>query len=120
MYQQSYNSESNASDLIMKTNSDIISEIGKFIKHHRVKQNKTQEELAKESGIKRVTIARIENGSNFNIMTFIQLLRHLNILEEVMNTFKVASYISPIAYMKMHGKIPKRIRHSLKNKIKND
>lgn len=86
--------------------------IGKYIKHHRLKWNKTQEELAEDSGVKRETIARMENGSAFNMLTFIRLLRHLNVLEEVMSAFRVPDYISPSLYMKMRGKAPKRIRHS--------
>lgn len=109
MYQTNHNF---TSDHLMMTNSAIIAEIGKYIKHHRLRQNKTQKELATDSGIKRETIARIENGSHFTIMTFIQLVKYLNILEEVRNMFKVPKYISPSIYMKMQKKQARRIRHS--------
>ena len=91
---------------------DMLWQMGKYLKHHRLKQNKTQEELSLDSGIQRETIARMENGSAFKMMTFICLLRHLNVLEEVMSTFRVPDYVSPSLYMKMRGKAPKRIRHT--------
>lgn len=108
MYEESYNKEK---ELVME-DSDIVWQMGKYIKHHRIKQNKTQKDLSVDSGIKRETIARMENGSTFNIMTFIRLLRYLNVLEEFANMFNVPDYISPSLYMKMRGRAPQRIRHS--------
>lgn len=109
MYQKAHNIHSN---ILTMENSSIISDMGKYIKYHRLTQNKTQKELALDSGIERETIARIENGATFNIGTFIQLLRHLNALEDFINIFKVENIITPSMYLKMQKKIPQRIRHS--------
>lgn len=99
-------------DLIGMSNSEIISDMGKYLKNYRLRKNKTQEELAMNSGIKRETIARIENGSNFTIGTFIQLLRHLNALDSIIDFFKPIDIISPSMYMKMQKKSRKRVKHS--------
>ena len=98
--------------LLMMTDSAIVGSIGEFIKHERLYQNKTQEELSLECGIKRKTLARVENGKPFNILTLIKLLRYLDLLENVMQVFKINNMISPIQFEKMQKKIRKRARQS--------
>ena len=97
--------------ILSLNNPDLASTMGLFIKHHRLKQNKTQEELSIQSGIKRKTITRIENGSTFNVITFLQILRSLNMLESIMYVFKIDDQISPLVYAKMQSKIRQRARH---------
>ncbi|MDR1090832.1 MAG: helix-turn-helix domain-containing protein [Prevotella sp.] len=54
---------------------DAISwQIGKFVRHHRIEQNKTQDALAREAGISRSTL--------------IQVLRVLDLLH-VINAFTI-------------------------------
>lgn len=109
MYNKNHNKKF---DLIGMSNSTIIADMGKYLKMHRLRQNQTQEELAIDSGIKRETIARIENGANFNIGTFIQILRHLNGLNEIIDFFRPIDVISPSLYMKMQKRKRIRIKHS--------
>lgn len=109
--------ESPINDLLMMSDSAIVGSIGKFIKHERLRKNKTQEELALESGIKRKTLVRLENGKTFNILTLVQILRHLDLLENIMRVFEINNMISPIQFEKMQKKLRKRARHS-KTKIK--
>lgn len=101
-------------NFISKTDSAFVSDMGKFIKHHRLNQNKTQSELCRESGIKPLTLSRIENGSSFTALTFIQLLRSLDLLDSVMYVFKIDDQISPILYAKMEAKKRQRVRHTTK------
>lgn len=109
MYNTTHNKEL---DLIGRTNSSIISDMGKYLKMYRLRQNKTQEELATDSGIKRETIARIENGANFNIDTFIQLLRYVDGLDWIINVFEPIDPISPSLYLKMQKRKRIRVKHS--------
>lgn len=90
----------------------VASEIGKFIRYHRLNQNQSQEELAAHSGVKRSTIVRIERGGSFNVVTMIQLLRSLGLLEGVMDTFKVPDIISPSLYIKAQRELRKRATQS--------
>lgn len=92
--------------------ASISSHIGRFIKHHRINQNKTQEELCADCGIKRSTLTRIESGHCFNIVTLSQLLRALGLLELIMEAFKVDDGEILIQMAKMQGKERKRVRHT--------
>ena len=81
----------------IKSSSDaaIVSNLGAYIKHHRLEQNKSQQQLADEAGINRSTLVDFEKGMRANLLTFIQLLRALNLLE-VLEHFKVTPQISPL------------------------
>ncbi|MEX1135384.1 MAG: helix-turn-helix transcriptional regulator [Balneolales bacterium] len=78
----------------------LIEEIGAFVKHHRLRQNKTQDSVAEEAGISRSTLSLLERGESVTILTLIQILRVLDQLH-VMNAFRVDETISPIALAKL-------------------
>ena len=89
------------------SDSAIIGAIGAFIKHNRLEQNKTQSQLAAEAGINRTTLVDFEKGMRSNIITFIQLLRALNLLY-VMESFKITQQVSPIQLAEMEQAKRKR------------
>ena len=99
-----------------KAMSDIalLTTLGRFIKHHRLEQNKTQSELAEEAGINRSTLSEFEQGKRSNTLTFIQILRAINQLH-IFDQFKVIEKISPIQLAKLEQK--KRKRASKKKSI---
>ncbi|HQQ12132.1 MAG TPA: helix-turn-helix transcriptional regulator [Bacteroidales bacterium] len=74
--------------------------IGTFARHHRMKQNKTQDELATAAGISRSTLSLLERGETVTVTTLIQVLRVLDQLA-VMNTFEIRETISPLALAKL-------------------
>lgn len=74
--------------------------IGKFIQHHRLNQNKSQDEVSRDAGISRSTLSLLERGGKVTLSTLIQVLRVLDVLY-VMDAFKVSEEISPILYAKM-------------------
>lgn len=73
----------------------LAAQIGAFIKHHRMEQNKTQDVLASDAGISRSTLSLLERGETVNLSTLIQVLRVLDQLQ-VMNAFVVQETISPL------------------------
>jgi transcriptional regulator with XRE-family HTH domain len=73
----------------------LVKTLGAFIKHHRVEQNKTQEQLAKEAGIVRSTLSLFENGENTSLIVFIQLLRALKLLN-LLQQFEIKQELSPL------------------------
>ena len=93
--------------IIPLTDSSIIKTIGDFIKTERIKQDKTQKQLAEEAGINRSNLSEIENGKNFSMLTFIQVLRSLNQLQNL-EVFKQETQISPLQLAKIELKKPKR------------
>jgi len=77
------------------SDSAYLVRMGEFIKHHRLDQNKSQSLLATESGINRSTLIEFEKGKRANLLTFIQLLRALNLLY-TLDTFITEQQISPL------------------------
>ena len=99
-----------------KSDIAIVETIGAFIKHHRLEQNKSQEQLAKDAGINRSTVVDFEKGKTSKVITFIQLLRALNLLH-IVEQFEIKQEISPIQLAKME--LAKRKRASKKKRTKN-
>jgi transcriptional regulator with XRE-family HTH domain len=65
------------------SNVQITQGIGNFVKHHRLLQNKSQEQLAREVGIARSTLSLFERGENTSLVVFVQILRALNLLDKL-------------------------------------
>ena len=85
----------------------LAEQIGAFIKHHRMEQNKTQDVLANAAGISRSTLSLLERGETVTLATLIQVLRVLDQLH-VMDVFMVQQTISPMALAKMEKNKRKR------------
>jgi putative transcriptional regulator len=77
----------------------IIESLGSFIKHHRLEQNITQSDLAQKANINRSTLSEFERGTRVNMITFIQLLRALDLLH-TLEAFSVQKQISPLELAK--------------------
>lgn len=85
----------------------VLEKIGSYIKHKRLTQNKTQQQLATEAGINRTTLLDLEQGKRANLLTFIQVLRALQLLD-TLKTFEIETQISPILLAEMQQKYRKR------------
>ncbi|MHB0756277.1 helix-turn-helix domain-containing protein [Polaribacter sp. M15] len=98
----------------------IIARIGDFVKHTRIQQNKTQEQLATASGLNRYTISKIENGESITLSSLIQILRSLQQLH-LLENFHFIEQISPLEYAKLKKKQQKeRVRNKSNNKEEKD
>jgi transcriptional regulator with XRE-family HTH domain len=91
----------------------IISAIGAYIRHQRLKQNKTQAQVANEAGINRWTLSQIENGGSITLATLIQILRVLDLIH-LLSIFTIEETISPIEYAKLKEKKKKRASPKIK------
>lgn len=78
----------------------LAESIGAFVRHHRMSQNKTQDELSADAGISRSTLSLLERGETVTVTTLIQVLRVLDQLA-VLNAFEVKETISPLALAKL-------------------
>jgi transcriptional regulator with XRE-family HTH domain len=83
--------------------------IGAFVKHHRLQQNKTQEEVSIAANISRSTLSLLEKGESITVPTLIQVLRVLDLLS-IMNIFAIQEEISPLILAKQALKKRKRSR----------
>jgi predicted transcriptional regulator len=90
----------------------LVRTLGNFIRHHRVQQNKSQGQLAREAGIVRSTLSLFESGKNTSLLVFIQLLRALNLLH-LLQEFEIRQELSPLQLAKIEQS--KRIRARRKN-----
>lgn len=105
---------------IQMTDLAIVTQIGHFIKQTRIKQNKTQAQLAEDAGLNRWTISQIENGDSITLTSLIQMLRALDELN-VLDGFKVRDDISPLAYAKLKKRQQKeRVRNKSNKKGNKD
>ena len=92
----------------------LAQSIGAFVKHHRLVQNKTQEDVARAANISRSTLSLLEKGEPVSITILIQLLRVLNLLY-IMDVFKVEQVISPIELAKLEKQKRQRARNKEKD-----
>lgn len=89
----------------------LLQTIGAFVKHHRLSQNKTQEEVAGAANISRSTLSLLEKGEAVTIPTLLQVLRVLDLLY-IMDVFKIQEQISPIQLAKLDQQKRQRARNS--------
>ena len=100
----------------MNSNSDkaLLEFIGNYIQTERLRQNKSQEQVALEAGISRSTLSLLERGEVVKLDSFLQVLRVLNSLH-LLEVFKVNEQISTIEYAKMKKKERKQASPRKKN-----
>ena len=101
MSDKSYTEWSSMSD------SALAAHIGSFVRHHRMQQNMTQDDLALQAGISRSTLSLLERGAPVNVTSLIQVLRVLDQLH-VLEAFTVRQTISPLALAKEQKKKRRR------------
>jgi transcriptional regulator with XRE-family HTH domain len=78
----------------------LLELIGLFIKDCRLKQNKTQQDVAEAAGLNRSTIVLLEKGSGGTLSSLIQVLRTLEQLH-LLEIFKVEQTLSPLQLAKL-------------------
>jgi transcriptional regulator with XRE-family HTH domain len=77
--------------------SDVaaVREIGRNLQLIRLNQDISQQELAVQSGLSRLTISQVENGRPASTLTLVQLLRALGRLD-VLEVLEQSATISPL------------------------
>lgn len=95
------------------TDQALSKQIGAFIRHHRLQQNKSQDVLSREAGISRSTLSLLERGETVTLSTLLQVLRVLDLLH-IMNVFTIEKLVSPLAMLREEEQ--KRLRAGKKHK----
>lgn len=67
------------------SNTEILQRIGKALKDRRKFKGITQEELSFQTGYDRGTIVRLESSGKVSLVVLIEVSRHLDILDVVVN-----------------------------------
>jgi len=73
----------------------LAEHLGRFVRHHRMEQTKTQDNLAAAAGISRSTLSLLERGETVTLATLLQVLRALDQLH-VLDAFTIQETISPL------------------------
>ena len=84
------------------TDQAVLSEIGRRLERYRIDAGLTQARLARESGISKRTLERIEAGASCELTTLIRLLRVLKLIDGL-NALIPDLPSSPIALLKQRG-----------------
>lgn len=87
----------------------LAGQIGAFVRHHPLEQNRTQDALAHAAGISRSTMSLLERGQTVTLATLIQVLRVLDQLQ-VMDAFVVQQRVSPLVLARMQKEKRQRAR----------
>jgi transcriptional regulator with XRE-family HTH domain len=67
----------------MKSKQIDLEAIGLRLARERIRQGMTQAELAKEAGIGKRTLERLENGDSVQLSTFVRVLGQLDLLDRL-------------------------------------
>ena len=59
---------------------DVKLEIGQLVKSYRKQQKLSQQELADQLELSRITIQNLESGKNFTIDTLLKVFNHFDVL----------------------------------------
>ncbi len=59
---------------------DVKSEIGQLVKSYRKRERLSQQDLADQLDLSRITIQNLELGKNFTMDTFLKVLQHFELL----------------------------------------
>ncbi len=89
------------------TDPAVLAEIGQRLARHRLQRNLTQAELAKEAGVSKRTLIRLEGGESTQLTNLIRVLRALDLLGNL-DAFIPPPVPSPIQQLRMEGKRRKR------------
>ena len=87
----------------------IVGEIGAYIKEKRLSLNQTQAQIAAKAGISRWTLSQLENGEPVTLLSLIQVLRAMDLLQ-LFDIFTIEKVISPIELAKIERRKRQRAR----------
>ena len=95
---------------INSTSSDgaVLEELGRRLAAIRLNRNQTQAQLARQAGVSKRTIERLESGAvAVQLSGFVRVCRALDLLDRL-DAFVPEPLVSPIALLKLRGRNRRR------------
>lgn len=92
---------------LFQTDKTVCEEMGTRLARRRVEMNLTQDQAAREAGISKRTLERIESGEDVRITSFLRLLRALKLIESL-NVVVPEAVPGPMELLRNKGKARKR------------
>jgi putative transcriptional regulator len=87
----------------------ILAELGERLARHRLNRNLTQAEVAREAGVARRTVSKVENGHVVDSRSLARILRALGLLGGL-DALVASPRPSPVALAEGRGRVRKRAR----------
>jgi transcriptional regulator with XRE-family HTH domain len=91
------------------TDTAALETLGSRLAAVRLKRNLTQIALAREAGVSRATVERLERGAGADLKLLVRVLRALQLLEGFLAGIP-ADELSPMALLRAQGKKRQRAR----------
>jgi len=76
----------------------VLAELGSRLARLRLDRNLTQDQLAREAGVSKRTLIRLEQGQSSQLTNFLRVLRALQLLEQLVALVPDPS-LSPLAQL---------------------
>lgn len=89
------------------TDSAVLAELGDRISRLRLQRNLTQAQLAREAGVSKRTLIRLENGESSQVTNLIRVIRALGLLGNL-DAFVPQPLVSPIDQLRSRAKERRR------------
>jgi len=89
------------------SDASVLEKLGERLARHRLNRNQTQADLARDAGVSKRTIVRIERGESTQLTNFIRVLRALGLLASLDPLVPEAPQ-SPIQMLKVHDHTRRR------------
>lgn len=81
----------------------ILEDLGQRVARHRLNRNLTQEQVAREAGVARRSLSKIENGHVVDTRVLVRVLRALGLLEGLAALVPEPE-VSPVALREARGR----------------
>lgn len=101
-------------DFEFASSHEICQELGSRLKAYRLARNLQQVELAEMAGVSKLTVLNLENKGTVTLISFIQVVRVLGLIDELSSLFKFQP--KSIAMMESIATLKKKSRVSTKRK----
>lgn len=85
----------------------ILKELGERLVRHRLNRNQTQAAVAREAGVARRTVSKVENGHVVDTRNLVRIMRALDLLDGL-DALIAQPRISPVALAEARGRVRER------------
>ena len=90
-----------------RTDEAILAELGARLSAARLSRNLTQAQLARNAGVAKRTVERVEAGQSAHLTSFVRILRALDLLDGL-DALLPPPQPAPMDLLRHHGKAPRR------------
>ena len=89
------------------TDDAILEELGRRLRRHRLDRNVTQAALAREAGISKPTLQRLEAGASVQLVSLLRVMRALGLLDQL-DALVPDPLVRPLELLERRGKVRQR------------